>query len=124
MFRENIFKFMKPGEKYLFVPKNGGLCDYVVEMLPEIYGQLEVDKMFVMGDGQQAFSSIAESIIPFLTILPEITGRSLDFSKVLAQSNKTVPATATTVEPKKIPAKAITKPKRTTTKTKKETETK
>ena len=61
---------------------------------------------------------------PHITILPEITGRSLDFSKILAQEDKTIPATATTVEPKKIPAKAIAKPKRTTTKTKKETETK
>ncbi|NHJ32136.1 MAG: hypothetical protein FK732_04680 [Asgard group archaeon] len=57
----------------------------IVEMLPEIYSQLEVDKMFVMGDGQQAFSSLAESIIPFLTVLPEITGRSFNFSKEIAQ---------------------------------------
>ena len=57
----------------------------IVEMLPEIYKQLNVDKMFVMGDGQQAFSSIAESIIPFLTVLPEITGRSFNFSKELAE---------------------------------------
>lgn len=95
----------------------------IVEMLPEIYGQLEVDKMIVMGNGQQAFSSLAESIIPFLTILPEITGRSLDFSKVLAQNNKTVPATTSTV-PNTIPAKATVKPKKTTIKTKKEAEKK
>jgi len=93
----------------------------IVEMLPEIYGQLEVDKMIVMGNGQQAFSSIAESIIPFLTILPEITGRSLDFSKVLARADdKTIPATSTSV-PKTIPTKTITKPKKVTTKTEEET---
>ena len=53
-------------------------------MLPEIYKQLNVDKMFVMGDGQEAFSSLAESIIPFLTVLPEITGRSFRFTKDMA----------------------------------------
>ncbi len=57
----------------------------IVEMLPEIYKQLNVDKMFVMGDGQKAFSSLAESIIPFLTVLPEITGKSLNFSEKLAE---------------------------------------
>jgi flotillin len=83
----------------------------IVEMLPEIYGQLEVDKMFIIGDGQKAFSSLAESIIPFLTILPELTGRSFDFSKAIAEGSgnpgnpkklgnpekKTKPATTTTI---------------------------
>jgi regulator of protease activity HflC (stomatin/prohibitin superfamily) len=58
----------------------------IVEMLPEIYKQLNVDKMFVMGDGQKAFSSLAESIIPFLTVLPEITGKSLKFTEEMTDS--------------------------------------
>ena len=90
----------------------------IVEMLPEIYGQLEVDKMFILGDGQSAFTSLAESIIPFLTVLPEITGRSLDFSKILTD-NKTIPAKTSTA--KALPTKTISSPKKTTTKTKKET---
>ena len=57
----------------------------IVEMLPEIYKQLNVDKMFVMGEGQKAFSSLAESIIPFLTVLPEITSKSLGFTKEMSQ---------------------------------------
>ncbi len=61
----------------------------IVEMLPEIYKQLNVDKMFVMGDGQKAFSSLAESIIPFLTVLPEITEKSLGFTKELAKDTTT-----------------------------------
>jgi len=61
----------------------------IVEMLPEIYKQLNVDKMFVMGDGQKAFSSLAESIIPFLTVLPEITEKSLGFTKELAKETTT-----------------------------------
>ena len=36
MYRENIFQFMKEGEKILFIPKNGGLNDYVINMLPGI----------------------------------------------------------------------------------------
>ncbi|NHK32451.1 MAG: hypothetical protein FK730_13940 [Asgard group archaeon] len=66
-------------------------------MLPEIYSQLAVDKMFVMGDGQKAFSSLAESIIPFLTVLPEITGKSLDFSKVMSEEQ---PPKIATVKPR------------------------
>ncbi|MHA1213308.1 MAG: hypothetical protein ACTSSH_12735, partial [Candidatus Heimdallarchaeota archaeon] len=61
----------------------------IVEMLPEIYKQLNVDKMFIMGEGQKAFSSLAESIIPFLTVLPEITGKSFNFSKDLATETVT-----------------------------------
>lgn len=56
----------------------------IVEMLPEIYSRLDVDKMYIMGDGQEAFGSLAKSIVPFLTVLPEITGKSLDFSKALS----------------------------------------
>ncbi|MFW9922283.1 MAG: SPFH domain-containing protein [Candidatus Thorarchaeota archaeon] len=80
----------------------------IVEMLPEIYKQLNVDKMIVMGDGQQAFSSLAESIIPFLTVLPEITGKSFDFSKALAQAKEqptTKTATTSTTKPKKVETK-------------------
>ena len=83
----------------------------IVEMLPEIYSHLNVDKMFVMGDGQQAFSSIAESIIPFLTVLPEITGRSLDFSKIMS-SNITEDVK---IIPKKSIKKELPKGRRTTT---------
>jgi phosphoribosyl-ATP pyrophosphohydrolase len=36
MYRERIFQFMKTGEKTLFIPKNSGLYEYVIAMLPEI----------------------------------------------------------------------------------------
>ena len=39
MFRENIFEFTEMGT--LFVPKNGGLYDYVFEMLPDMGMELE-----------------------------------------------------------------------------------
>jgi regulator of protease activity HflC (stomatin/prohibitin superfamily) len=69
----------------------------IVEMLPEIYKQLNVDKMIVMGEGQKTFSSLAESIVPFLTVLPELTGKSLDFSKVLSEEQ---PPKIATVKPR------------------------
>ncbi|MHA1557345.1 MAG: SPFH domain-containing protein [Candidatus Heimdallarchaeota archaeon] len=84
----------------------------IVEMLPEIYSHLNVDKMFVMGDGQQAFSSIAESIVPFLTVLPEITGRSLDFSKIMTKDI----TEDVKVIPKRTIKKELPKARRTTTK--------
>ena len=80
----------------------------IVEMLPEIYKQLNVDKMFVMGDGQKAFSSLAESIIPFLTVLPEITSKSLDFTKKLSIAEEiptAKPITKPTTRPTTIDAK-------------------
>ncbi len=79
----------------------------IVEMLPEIYSHLNVDKMFVMGDGQQAFSSIAESIVPFLTVLPEITGKSLNFSKIMSKDVEVIP--------KKSKKKALPKGRKTVT---------
>ena len=36
MIRENILQFMSSGNKSLFIPKNGGLFNYVIGMLPEI----------------------------------------------------------------------------------------
>ncbi len=84
----------------------------IVEMLPEIYSHLNVDKMFVMGDGQQAFSSIAESIVPFLTVLPEITGRSLDFSKIMTKDI----TEDIKVIPKRTVKKELPKARKTTTK--------
>lgn len=36
MYRENIFEFMQQGNKTLFIPKNGGLCEYVRDLLPKI----------------------------------------------------------------------------------------
>lgn len=85
----------------------------IVEMLPEIYSQLKVDKMIVMGDGQQAFSSIAESIVPFLTVLPEITGKSLDFSKILTGD---ISKDITTLTAKKASRKELPKARKTSTK--------
>ncbi|NHJ84785.1 MAG: hypothetical protein FK734_04940 [Asgard group archaeon] len=80
----------------------------IMEMLPEIYKQLNVDKMFVMGDGQKAFSSLAESIIPFLTVLPELTGKSIDLTKAFSEDKleekkakkKVIPITTTTTTAK------------------------
>lgn len=36
MYRENITEFIKQEKAILYIPKNGGLNDYVINMLPEI----------------------------------------------------------------------------------------
>ncbi|MCK4896393.1 MAG: hypothetical protein KAS47_06255, partial [Candidatus Heimdallarchaeota archaeon] len=45
--------------------------EMIIEKLPEIYQNLEIDKMIVTGSKEDAFSSIANAILPFLQIVPE-----------------------------------------------------
>ncbi|WP_371806060.1 SPFH domain-containing protein [Candidatus Lokiarchaeum ossiferum] len=56
----------------------------LIEQLPEVFSHLSPDKMIVMGEGNQGFNSIIQSVLPLLQILPE-------FNKQLnegAKSNK------------------------------------
>ncbi|MHA1222685.1 MAG: SPFH domain-containing protein [Candidatus Heimdallarchaeaceae archaeon] len=50
--------------------------EMIIEKLPEIYQNLEIDKMIVTGNKEDAFSAIANAIAPFLQIIPEIAKRS------------------------------------------------
>ncbi len=43
----------------------------LIEKMPEIYSHLSPDKMIVMGEGNQGFNSIIQSVLPLLQILPE-----------------------------------------------------
>ncbi len=45
----------------------------LTKILPEIFKNLSPDKMFIMGDGNEAFSSLSRSIMPFLQLLPEFS---------------------------------------------------
>lgn len=47
------------------------LAVQLTQVLPEIFKNLSPDKMFIMGDGNEAFSSLSKSIMPFLQLLPE-----------------------------------------------------
>ncbi|MHA1512803.1 MAG: SPFH domain-containing protein [Candidatus Hodarchaeales archaeon] len=47
-----------------------------LEMLPEIFKNIKVDKMILLGEGQDAYKSIAQMVLPFLEI-----AKDLGFSK-------------------------------------------
>ncbi|MCE7739167.1 MAG: hypothetical protein KAU62_11400 [Candidatus Heimdallarchaeota archaeon] len=50
--------------------------EMIIEKLPEIYQNLEIDKMIITGNKEDAFSSIANAILPFLQIVPELARKS------------------------------------------------
>ncbi len=43
-----------------------------IEMLPEIFKNIAVDKMILLGEGQDAYKSIAQMVLPFLEIAKDI----------------------------------------------------
>jgi regulator of protease activity HflC (stomatin/prohibitin superfamily) len=43
-----------------------------IEMLPDIFKNVAVDKMILLGEGQDAYKSIAQMILPFLEVAKEI----------------------------------------------------
>ncbi len=47
------------------------LAVQLVKILPEIFKNMNPDKMFIMGNGDEAFSSLSRAIMPFLQLLPE-----------------------------------------------------
>lgn len=47
-----------------------------IEMLPDIFKNIAVDKMILLGEGQDAYKSIAQMVLPFLEI-----AKDLGFSK-------------------------------------------
>jgi len=62
MFRENIFNFMKEGKKTLFIPKNGGLNDYVRNMLPSIGVDASVLEAVLKDDKRSTYSQETRSV--------------------------------------------------------------
>ncbi|MBY8981565.1 MAG: hypothetical protein KGD57_01335 [Candidatus Lokiarchaeota archaeon] len=43
----------------------------LIKILPEIFKNLNPEKMFIMGNGNEAFGSLSKAILPFLQLLPE-----------------------------------------------------
>jgi regulator of protease activity HflC (stomatin/prohibitin superfamily) len=64
------------------------LAVQLTNILPEIFKSIKPEKMFIMGNGDDAFSSLSKAILPFLQILPEYSDKiknflgNGDFSKV------------------------------------------
>ena len=59
----------------------------LIEALPNIYENIKPEKMFVMGNGDESFNSVAKSIIPFLALLPELK-RIFETSQSNIQKNQ------------------------------------
>ena len=70
------------------------LAVQLTNILPEIFKNLNPDKMFIIGDGNESFGSLAKSIMPFLHLLPEYSDQIKKFfgngemEKVLAKIKK------------------------------------
>ena len=43
-----------------------------IEMLPDIFKNVAVDKMILLGEGQDAYKSIAQMVLPFLEVAKEL----------------------------------------------------
>lgn len=55
------------------------LAVQLTNILPEIFKNINPDKMFIMGSGDEAFSSLSKAILPFLQILPEYSDKIKNF---------------------------------------------
>ncbi|HUW91423.1 MAG TPA: SPFH domain-containing protein [Candidatus Nanopelagicaceae bacterium] len=55
------------------------LAVQLVNILPDIFKNLRPDKMFIMGSGDEAFSSLSKAILPFLQLLPEYSDKIKNF---------------------------------------------
>jgi len=70
-FRKQVEAMGSADERFLAVQ--------LTNILPEIFKHIRPDKMFIMGDGNEAFSSISKSIMPFLQLLPEYSDKIKDY---------------------------------------------
>jgi len=62
----------------------------LVESLPEIFKHISPEKMVVVGDGKNAFGSIANSLIPFVELIPMFSEQLQEvYSKVKTQEPAT-----------------------------------
>ena len=70
-FKKQVEAMSSADERFLAVQ--------LTNILPEIFKNLKPDKMFIMGDGNEAFSSLSKAIMPFLQLLPEYSDKIKDF---------------------------------------------
>ncbi|MFX1309645.1 MAG: SPFH domain-containing protein [Promethearchaeota archaeon] len=70
-FKEQVEAMSTADERFLAVQ--------LTNILPEVFKNLNPDKMFIMGDSNEAFSSLSRAILPFLQLLPEYSDKIKDF---------------------------------------------
>ncbi|TFG25399.1 MAG: hypothetical protein EU533_01160 [Promethearchaeota archaeon] len=70
------------------------LAVQLTNILPEIFKNLSPEKMFIIGNGEESFSSLSKAILPFLQLLPEYSdkikkffgnGENLKIGEILTQ---------------------------------------
>jgi len=70
-FQEQVEAMSSADERFLAVQ--------LTNILPEIFKNMKPEKMFIMGNGEDVFSSLSKSILPFLQLLPEYSDQIKDF---------------------------------------------
>ncbi|MBA7559514.1 hypothetical protein ES708_01129 [subsurface metagenome] len=70
-FREQVDAMSNADQRFLAVQ--------LTNILPEVFKHLSPDKMFIMGSGDEAFSSLSKAILPFLQLLPEYSDKIKNF---------------------------------------------
>ena len=70
-FQEQVDAMSNADQRFLAVQ--------LTNVLPEIFKHLSPDKMFIMGSGDEAFSSLSKAILPFLQLLPEYSDKIKNF---------------------------------------------
>lgn len=70
-FQEQVDAMSNADQRFLAVQ--------LTNILPEIFKHLSPDKMFIMGSGDEAFSSLSKAILPFLQLLPEYSDKIKNF---------------------------------------------
>jgi len=55
------------------------LAVQLTNILPEIFKNINPDKMFIMGNGDEAFSALSRAILPFLQLVPEYSDKIKKF---------------------------------------------
>jgi len=70
-FQEQVDAMSNADQRFLAVQ--------LTNILPEIFKHLSPDKMFIIGNGDEAFSSLSKAILPFLQLLPEYSDKIKNF---------------------------------------------
>jgi regulator of protease activity HflC (stomatin/prohibitin superfamily) len=70
-FQEQVNAMSNADQRFLAVQ--------LTNILPEIFKHLSPDKMFIMGNGDEAFSSLSKAILPFLQLVPEYSDKIKNF---------------------------------------------
>jgi len=70
-FQEQVNAMSNADQRFLAVQ--------LTNILPEIFKHISPDKMFIMGNGDEAFSSLSKALLPFLQLLPEYSDKIKNF---------------------------------------------